>query len=285
MDAVVGLGEAGCAIADCFSKYPQYKVYKIDSGIGESRRDFSLEEQPSSELYEASCPDMSSYFKDFDEDTNVTFILGGGGKVAGASLRILEQIKHCRLNILYVTPDIALMGGKKYLLNRISFHVLQEYARSGMFENISLVYNPLVEAVVGDVPVRGYYAILNETLVSTVHMVNVFSNSAAVFKNLSENEDHHRISSYGIINPDTGEENLLFPLDNIREKVYYIGVNSKSLDDGAYFKKLKNSMKEKAEKEDVKISFQINETKYEEVYAYFVAYSDETQSENNLKKV
>jgi len=114
-------------------------------------------------------------------------------------------------------------------------------------------------------------------------MINVFSNTPSVFENVSETEEHHRIFSYGIINPETGEENLLFPLDKVKEKVYYIGVNSQSLEDGAYFKKLKNNMREKAEADNVKISFQINETKYEQTYAYVVAYVDEPQNENNLK--
>ena len=30
MDTVIGLGKAGCAIADKFSQYPQYKIFKID---------------------------------------------------------------------------------------------------------------------------------------------------------------------------------------------------------------------------------------------------------------
>ena len=33
METVIGLGSAGCNIADCFAQYPQYKVLKIDSGI------------------------------------------------------------------------------------------------------------------------------------------------------------------------------------------------------------------------------------------------------------
>ena len=31
MDTIIGLGKAGCAIADKFDQYPQYKVFKIDS--------------------------------------------------------------------------------------------------------------------------------------------------------------------------------------------------------------------------------------------------------------
>ena len=30
---IIGLGRAGCAIADCFSKFPQYEVYKFDVDI------------------------------------------------------------------------------------------------------------------------------------------------------------------------------------------------------------------------------------------------------------
>lgn len=284
MDAVIGLGSAGVAIAQAFSKYPQYKIFKIDTGLEEAGGVFALEEQRTSEDYEKNCPDMSQYFSGFSEDTNVTFIMGGGGKIAGASLRILEQLKHTNLNILYVTPDLSMMGGKKYFLNRISYHVLQEYARSGMFKGMALLYNPSVEDLVGDVPVRGYFDILNETTASTIHMINVFKNTEAVMQNLGDREDHHRIFTYGVVNPETNEEKMFFPLDNIKEKVYYIGINKSALDDGAYFKKLKKAMRERAEQEDVKISFQINETKYDNPYAYFVAYSDEIQQEDNLKK-
>ena len=283
MDVVIGLGKAGCAVADCFAEYPQYQIYKIDEGLESTDRVYSMPQRDTSEEYEANCPDLSGFFADLSEGTNVTFVLAGGGKIAGCSLRIMEQIKHCNPNVLYITPDVGLMGGKKYLLNRISFHVLQEYARSGLLGSMSLIYNPSVEKVVGDVPVRDYYAHLNAALVSSVHMINVFSNTPSVFENVSETEEHHRIFSYGIINPDSGEENLLFPLDKVKEKVYYIGVNSQSLEDGGYFKKLKNNMRERAEADDVKISFQINETKYEQTYAYVVAYVDDPQSENNLK--
>ena len=284
MDAVIGLGAAGCAVAEKFSQYPQYEIFKIDAGLEPSVRNYSLPEQASSEDYESSCPDMTDFFSELDEKTNVTFIIGGGGKVAGASLRILEKIRHCRLNVLYITPDIALMGGKKYILNRISFHVLQEYARSGLLDKMMLVYNPSVENILGNLPVRGYYDAINNTLVSTIHMVNVFSNTESVFQNVSDSEEHLRICSFGVVNPETGEEKMIFPLDKIREKVYYIGISESSLEDGDYFKTLKDRMKEKAKEENVKISFQINETKYEQNYTYFVAYVDEPQNENNLKK-
>ena len=168
MDAVIGLGAAGCNIAEQFAKYPQYKVYKIDVGL-ESLNDlsglvydevedsnvktFSMPLQLTSEDYEKNCPSMKTFFEELKEGDNVLFVLAGGGKITGASLRILETIKDCNLSIMYVKPDLQLIGGKKYILDRISYYVLQEYARSGMFERMYLTYNPSVENATGDVAV------------------------------------------------------------------------------------------------------------------------------------
>ena len=33
MDTIIGLGSAGCNIADRFSTYKQYEIYKIDVGL------------------------------------------------------------------------------------------------------------------------------------------------------------------------------------------------------------------------------------------------------------
>ena len=33
MQTIIGLGKAGCNIADKFSQYPQYTTYKIDVGL------------------------------------------------------------------------------------------------------------------------------------------------------------------------------------------------------------------------------------------------------------
>ena len=106
MKAVVGLGEAGCNIADQFAKYPQYRIYKIDAGI-ESFKDlvvddldnpnrrishFDMPKQQSSEDYERNCPYMKAFFSDLTPDDEVLFIVGGGGNIAGASLRLTECV-------------------------------------------------------------------------------------------------------------------------------------------------------------------------------------------------
>ena len=37
MDAVLGIGKAGCAIADVMANYPQYEIFKIDVGLEKSK--------------------------------------------------------------------------------------------------------------------------------------------------------------------------------------------------------------------------------------------------------
>ena len=62
MDTIVGLGKAGCAIADKFAQYPQYKVFKIDSeGLdSKSKNNYVLTKQGSPEDYETSVRSMKT---------------------------------------------------------------------------------------------------------------------------------------------------------------------------------------------------------------------------------
>lgn len=296
MKAVVGLGEAGCNIADQFAKYPQYRIYKIDAGI-ESFKDlvvddldnpnrrishFDMPKQQSSEDYERNCPYMKAFFSDLTPDDEVLFIVGGGGNIAGASLRLMECVKDCKLSVMYIKPDLELIGGKKYMLNRISFNILQEYARSGMFERVYLAYNPAIEKAAGSVSLKDYFSKLNEVLVSAVHITNVYENTKATYKNKSETEPHVRISSYGVVDSETGKENLFFPLDNIEEKCYYIGISKEAIEDEDFFRELKENMRNKANKEGIKVSYIINESKYGYNYVYVLAHSSEIQSEDSI---
>ena len=294
MRVIIGLGEAGCNIADQFAKYPQYRIYKIDVGlesfedlvidVGQDERikNFAMQIQQTSEDYEKNCPPMDKFFKDIRDDDEVLFIAGGGGKIMGASLRVLETIKNSKLSVMYVKPDLELIGGKKYILDRISYYVLQEYARSGMFERIYLVYNPSLEEMIGDVPVKGYFDKLNETLVQVVHNINSCKQLKPVFENRSDPEDHVRVSTIGTVHAETGVERMLFPLSDTTDKIFYIGVGKEVLENGEFFKQLKINMKKKAELENVSVSYVINETPHENSYVYVVAHTDEIQQEDNI---
>ena len=62
---IIGLGKAGCAIADKFAQYPQYDIYKIDVGLKGYKKNgiYDMPAQKSPEQYEAKCPSMRTFFK------------------------------------------------------------------------------------------------------------------------------------------------------------------------------------------------------------------------------
>ena len=150
MQTIIGLGKAGCNIADKFKQYPQYKIYKIDTGLVKQARSYALEHQNSPEQYEAQCPRFKQFFKGVKKGGNVLFITSCG-HVSGASLRLLEQIKDkCQISVLYIKPDINNLSKEKSLQENLIFNILQEYARSGMFKKLYIVDNVKIADIIGE---------------------------------------------------------------------------------------------------------------------------------------
>ena len=67
MKTIIGLGQAGCSIAEKFKKYPQYKVYKIDVGLKEAGS-YAMKRQTTPELYESRCPNLKTFFKEVSNE-------------------------------------------------------------------------------------------------------------------------------------------------------------------------------------------------------------------------
>ena len=99
MDTIVGLGKAGCAIADKFAKFPQYLTYKLDTGLKRTKTTFPLKDHQKLEDYEEKAPSLKTFFKDASGE--ILFVVAGSGKVSSASLTILEHLKKHKINILY----------------------------------------------------------------------------------------------------------------------------------------------------------------------------------------
>ena len=274
METIIGLGKAGCAIADRFAQYPQYQVYKMDVGLKRTPRTYGLKVADTPEQQEESLGSLKRFLKGIEGD--VLFIVGGSGTVSGASLKILEHIKNCSLHILYIHSDSELLGETARLQQRVTFNVFQEYARSGIFEKIILIDNSRLEDILGDIPIIGFYERLNELIVPTMHMINVLSHSNSVMDNISAPHDISRIVSYGLVNFETGEENLFFSLANVREKVYYYAINEEKLKtQGDIHKRVIAQVKENAK--NTKTTYGIYPTQYDEDYVYCVAYSSIVQ--------
>ena len=86
-----------------------------------------------------------------------------------------------------------------------------------------------------------------------------------------------RISTFGLVNADSGKENLFFSLDYPREKSYYYGINGERLrTEGALFKKIKEQVAASAH-EKLKTAYAIYETNYDSDYVYVMAHSSMVQ--------
>ena len=171
------------------------------------------------------------------------------------------------------------MSNKLHTHERVVFGVLQEYARSGVFERMYIVKNDILEEILDNVPVVGYYDVLNNLIVSTVHMINVYENNDPVYRNSTESLKTAKISTIGIVKIKENQENLFYPLDTINEKCYIYAINGDRLEtDGKLFSKLKKKIVNSKELE-LMSNVQIHSTDYGDDYGYVIASSSEIQTQ------
>jgi hypothetical protein len=276
---VIGLGQAGCNIADMLSAYPQYKTYKIDVGI-EGTRCYDVKRQKGPEEYEKNVPSMKTFFRGIKGET--LFIVGGSGHISAMCLRVMEQIKDkCEISVLYIRPEISLLSKNKTLHEKATYNILQQYARSGLLKMLYLVSNINLENILGEVPIIGYNSKVNELLISTIHMINVFKNSKPVMGKIEEPQEASRIATFGVSDIEGNEEKSFFTLDRTKEKCYIYSINEERLKtEGDLRKKIVSHVKAQAETEDMKVSFGVFPTNYQQDYCYILNYTSIIQSDN-----
>ena len=271
---VIGLGKAGCDIADCLGKYSQYSVYKIDEGQ-DGPNTFNFPVFETTEEYEEKTPNMKEFFKDIKEE--ILFIVAGGGAISCASLNILQQLNSSKITILYIQPEMDLLTHLQHSRERLVRGVLQQYARCGLLKRLYLVSNRELEKIIGEVPIIGYFDKLNETLVSALHMIHVFKNSQPVIGQISDPREMCRISTFGLFDPEKNTEKMFFPLDHCRDICYIYGINKEKLKtDGALFRTIVDQTKKKLS-ETTNVSYAVFETAYKDTIAFCVAHASYIQ--------
>jgi hypothetical protein len=280
MDKIIGLGTLGCSIAEELSTHPEYRIYKIGSDIDE-RASLSIGQYGSIEEYEREV-DVGSveiYLRTIKENEPVLVILGGGDPIAGAVLKILEVIKDAQINVLYICPDRGMISEIQKRDDKISFNVLQEFARSGMFEKIFLVDKALVEESMGEVAVQDYEKSVSHFISYVVAMINYFNHSKPLVSSKIEPPLHCRIATFGISNLDAQakEVNLLFPMADITDFHFFYGVPSEMLEsDGTLMKKIKNHVKG-FKGSDQSTSFSVHATSFENIMVLCSVFSHQIQ--------
>jgi hypothetical protein len=279
--SIVGIGNGASAIAEKFEQYPQYKVYKLNDKIERSAgRKRRLKSYDDPEEYEKNIPSLKKYFAKVDDHVQV-FVIGSSYS-SSYTLGILEQIKGKKIDVFYVKPDTDLLTGIPKLIENAVCGVLQEYARSGVFNSITLLSNKKLEEAIGDVPIKKFYDYLNETIASTIHYLNYFEHNEPEIGVMSKPSEHSRIRTLGTIDPKKITENWFFDLDMEREACYYLCINKEKLEtDGSLHRNVVDILKEKPRNAFRKVSYAIYETPHGKDFGFCVAYTNAVQ---NVKK-
>ena len=268
MTTVIGLGNAGCTIADLLSEYPQYSCYKFDVGLKKSKYNFPIKEVEKLEDYEQKMPSPRSFLKGVKDD--VIFIVSGGGKVSSCTLRILEAVKGKKITVIYIRPELTLLSQTQTTLERMTYNVLQEYARSGLFNQLILISNSEIDKILGGLTIKEYENNINQTIASTLHMINVYSNIKPLVSTFDKKPSGVRISTIGVCDPQTGEEKMFFSLDNVTDMEYYYAFDKREVETNKnLLSDVKNNINEKKQVAK-RVTYGVYETEYEQNYLYCI---------------
>ena len=269
MQTVIGLGQAGCNIADCFKQYPQYNILKIDVDLKKTKDSIGLKPQASPELYEeANLPRGINKF--LEEVRSETLFITSCGSVSNVALRLLEKIKdQTKITLMYIIPQRENIIGPQKLQNNLLFNVFQEYARSAAFEKIILVDNELISGIMGPVPILKYWDSVNQMIASTYHMINIFEHSRPVFTTFTKRINTARMSTIGLMDFDDEEEKCFFSLDISREKRYYYAIPQKMLEeDNSLMEAIQKHVKKGIEHDKMKVGYSVYSTEYDQPLIY-----------------
>jgi hypothetical protein len=142
----------------------------------------------------------------------------------------------------------------------------------------------MLERTIGDMAILGYYDTLNQAIVNTLHMINVFEHSDPVIGNFIQPADICRITTLGVVDIEGADEkeNWFYDLTEARDVVYYYGINEHELqNDGTLFRKINGFVKSKID-DTLNVSYGVFKTTYDQKYCYCIKYSSMVQSYKEL---
>jgi len=259
---IIGLGKTGCSLAAEFEKQPNYDVYKIDTGLSKTKRTRGFEKQKTPEKYEEKCPAMKHFLKELTGRS--ILLVNGGEPIAAATLRVLEHSRPWATSVVYIQPKLSSLNDTAQKSERIIFNVLQEYARSGAISKLILISAEKVEEAMGEVPIIGYEEVFNKHIVSSLNLINYFEHSDPVLSVDSDPVDWSRIMTISLISLEHSTEKSFFDMTEIRERMYYCGINEDKLrNDNKLLTKLKTVIDSQREG-DQRVSYRVYSTSYDE---------------------
>lgn len=275
MISLIGIGEAGCNVVSLFEEHKQYNCFYFSERRDNGKHTRKLPRVNKAEECEQNAPKLSSYKTLGAIQEHVQVFLCGSSFSANYTLAILEQIKDKKIDIFYIKPDVDLLIGQVKLQERAIFGVLQEYARSGLFNSVTILSNPEIEKTVGEIPIKKYFEIINKTIFYAVHYLNIFNHTEPLVGNLSKPSEVQKIRSIGIISVDELDEKWYYKMQEDRDVSYYLCIASERLEnDGKLHSNVVQSLKSKPRNAFKNVTYAIYESDYDTDFGFCVAHTN-----------
>lgn len=282
---VVGLGTPASKIASQFYGKVPYLVYHVDTVISplSANEKYLVDGHIHPEDYEKNFKKVNDF--NHIQNEEILFIVCGGGTISAVTLRLLEQLKNNKLFIMYIIPESENLCKVDQLHENVTFHVLQEYARSKLFEKVYLIDNKKVEESLGDkISFKKYFEEINKQICLTYRNFHFFEKNEPLFSTASETKfciETFGYSSLGQIK----KEVIYFDVKNIMERCYTYLVSEEN-DEEAY-KSVKEDIKNRKEEHKSKIEniiYKIQESKNKE-FKNVILINDKTNTIQERKEI
>ena len=254
---LIGIGNAGRNLVNQFGNHHKKITITADDFPAKCKK---------TEHYEEYCPNFSKKLKFKDEECWVA--LCGAGKVAGCTLRVLETIKNKKINIIYIHPDTTLCNTMQLKRNKVLYNVLQEYARSGLFNRIYLFSNKNVLDIIGNQPITKMYEMINKQMAISIETIEWLKAQNPIIGSAHESKNISRICALSVGDFKKNEEKSFFFLDNITEACYFYSVSKNQLEKNKNMLDIIKDKIIKDEKNNIVSSFAIYPSEHNQSFFY-----------------
>jgi hypothetical protein len=283
MISLIGIGDAGCNVVTQFENHKEYNCFLFSEGQENTKYTRKLPKVAKAEDCEEQAPKLSSYKTLSAIQDRVQVFLCGSSFSANYTLAVLQQIRDRQIDIFYIKPDVDLLIGDVRLQERAVFGILQQYARSGLFNSFTILSNPSIEKTIGEIPIKKYFETINKSIYYAVHYLNVFDHTEPLVGNLSKPSEVQKIRSVGVISVDKLSENWYYKLEEDRDVCYYLCIAAKRLEtDGKLHSKVVESLKKKPRNAFKNVTYAIYESPYESDFGFCVAHTNFIQGQKLL---
>ena len=280
MKSLIAIGEKATLFAESLKNYPEYTSYCFQHGQKEDC--FNVPVFANSERYEEPLEGLQEFLKGCCQE--VTDIVSGDEALNLITLQVIEQIKNKNIEIIFFKADDKLLGSMMTQVQSLTYNVLQEYTRSGLFNKMFVFDLVEIDRFVGQTSLQCFEQTRMEFVAGHYHTLNWLRISDPVAGIDAEHQPVNCLASIGVTDLELSEIKMLNKLDFVRERVYYYGIPEKKVkEDDGLRNKILEGYKNKVD-ENISSSFKIYSIPFKQELVYVVEYTSAVQNKE-LKKL